>query len=374
MKIRLIIGKFSTYGGAEVVAYRFAKFLYERGLLLEVVCGRKEVDDFPGKVLELGFLKPGRFLKTFSFQKKVMQYLKEKAHDSSIVNFSFSKVLGCHVYRNGGGTHKGFLETSIRAYKGLEKIKKRISRASNPINYYNPFLEEQIFLSTKKIIAVSTKVKDEILRYYGHQLEKKIKVIPNGINKKKFNHEKKNESRTQERMRLNFKENDFVIGFASSNFKLKGLEYLIKALQYLDSQKKLLIAGGRNPEYYLSLARKLKIDSRIKFLGKVSKMENFYSAIDCLAHPSFYDTFGNVIAEALSMHVPVLVSKHTGAKDLVIDGKNGFLIDKINEKRIAQLIEKVSELTPDFSVNQILSDEEVFSHYLAVAEQSLNQG
>ena len=35
MKIRLIIGKFSTYGGAEVIAYRFAQFLNERGIKID---------------------------------------------------------------------------------------------------------------------------------------------------------------------------------------------------------------------------------------------------------------------------------------------------------------------------------------------------
>jgi len=373
MKIRLIIGRFSTYGGAEVIAYRFALFLLRKGLLHEVVCGRNEILNFPDKIKELRIPKAGRFLKTLLFQKKTLQYLNENNHDKNIVNFAFSKVPQCHVYRNGGGTHKGFLELSIKAFNGAEKLKKRITRALNPINYYNPYLEKKIFSSSKKIIAISTKVKEEIIKYYGTELESKISIIPNGIDLIKFNPQKRKELRFKERSKLNFSNNDFIIGFASSNFKLKGLEYIIKALPLLDERIKLVVAGGRNPKHYISIAKKLRVENRIKFLGKVSNIEVFYAVIDCLVHPSFYDTFGNVVAEALSMNIPVIVSKYTGAKDLIVSGKNGFILNEINETQIARLIRKTSKLIPDFSVNQIYSDEEVFSRYLNVAEQSLFQ-
>ena len=373
MKIRLIIRKFTTYGGAESVGYRFAKFLHKEGLLQEVVCGKNEIEDFPGKIVEIGFIKPGRFLKTLSFQLRVKKYIQENRKKGS-VNFTFSKVPECHVYRNGGGTHIGFLTSSIKAYNNLERIKKKISRLINPINYYNPILEERIFNSSNKIIAISTKVKKEIIDYYGQELNKKIHVIPNGIDVEKFNYKLKTELRIKERKKLKFNNNDFILGFASSNFKLKGLEHLIKSLPYLPKYVKLVVAGGRNPEYYLKLAKKLKVNRRILFLGKVKNMVNFYSILDCLVHPSFYDTFGNVITEALSMHVPVIVSQNTGAKDFVIHGKNGFILNGINKEEISFCIKKVMNFNPDFSVNRFLSDEEVFSQYLSVAEQSLSQG
>ena len=372
MKIRLIIGKFTTYGGAEAVAYRFARFLHENGLLEEVVCGKSEIEDFPGKIVEVGFIKPGRFLKTLSFQLRIRRYLKENT-EKKIVNFTFSKVSGCHIYRNGGGTHKGFLASSIKAYRNLRKLKKEISRFLNPINYYNPILEKRIFYSSKKIIAISTKVKEEIIKYYGFELNSKIHIIPNGVDTKRFNHNKKSELRAKEREKLKFNEKEFILGFASSNFRLKGLDYILKALALLPQNVKLAVAGGRNPKQYLKLSKKLGINHRVVFLGKIENMVNFYSAIDCLVHPSFYDTFGNVVTEALSMHIPVIVSQNTGAKDFVVHGKNGFILSKIHEKEIALLIREAMKFKPDFSVNHFLSDEEVFSQYLSVAEQSLSQ-
>jgi UDP-glucose:(heptosyl)LPS alpha-1,3-glucosyltransferase len=55
------------------------------------------------------------------------------------------------------------------------------------------------------------------------------------------------------------------------------------------------------------------------FLGSVwvKDIRDFYLVLDVLVHPSFYDTFGNVVAEILSMGVvSVLTTRRVGAKDL----------------------------------------------------------
>jgi UDP-glucose:(heptosyl)LPS alpha-1,3-glucosyltransferase len=264
------------------------------------------------------------------------------------------------------------MEDSIKAYSGFERLRKSLTRFLNPVNHYNPVLEGRIFSSAKKIIAVSEKVKEEIIRFYGSGLEEKIVVIPNGIDVEKFSPEIKTELRLRERKKLGYGKNDFVLGFASSNFKLKGLPLLVEVLSELPDNFKLLVAGGRNPKKYVTLAQKLGVRERIKFLGKVKEMEKFYSVIDCLVHPSFYDTFGNVVAEALSMRVPVVVSSNTGAKDLVVEGKTGYVID-VDKEGIRRAILKVWKLLPDFSEVKLMNDEEVFNEYVSLAESILEE-
>ena len=370
MKVRVIIGKFSQYGGSEFMALRFSKFLYELGLLKEVLCFRKDVSDFPGAVKKLPVLKPGRFLKTYSFNYSVKKYLKENER-KNVVNFSFNRVEGCHVFRSGGGTHLGFLEKSIDAYKGLDRIKKKFTRFTNPINHYMPLLEKRVFISSKRIIAVSNQVKEEIVKYYGNLVHDKITLIPNSVNTDRFNRIHREKHRDTLRRKLNFSDRDFILGFASSNFKLKGLNYIIESLKFLPENVHLIVAGGRNPQKYLKLAENLKVKERVHFLGKVNKMEDFYSIIDCLVHPSFYDTFGNVVTEALSMHVPVIASNKTGAKDFIVPGKNGFVLKEISSEEIAKSVKKILRLKLDFSVNRFLDDKEMFNLYLQEAENSL---
>jgi len=368
LKFRIIVRRLTSYGGAEFIALRFARFLHSQNLLEEVVCGRNEEGELPFKVREVGFLRPGRFLKTYSFQRRVANYLKGAPKG---VNFAFSKVPDCHVYINGGGVHASFLKSSIKAYSGWRAPLKALSRSLNPVNYLNPLLERKILKTSKKIVAVSSVVKEELLFHYSFlNIEEKIEVVPNPVDVEKFNREKRKELRTFGRELVKARRGEFIVGFASSNFRLKGLHLLIEALVHLPKKVKLAVAGGRNPKEFLKLAQKLGVRERVVFLGKVKGMELFYSGIDLLAHPSYYDTFGNVVAEALSMGVPTICSNKTGAKDFIDEGKNGFILKTFSPKEIAQKIALSMKREWDFKVN-LPCDREVFRRYVEIGEQSL---
>jgi glycosyltransferase involved in cell wall biosynthesis len=58
------------------------------------------------------------------------------------------------------------------------------------------------------------------------------------------------------------------------------------------------------------------------------EMAHNYSAFDCLLAPSTGEGFGIPIIEAQSCEVPVITSDFTAMKDLVIDGKTGYLVHK----------------------------------------------
>ncbi|WP_457679060.1 glycosyltransferase family 4 protein [Thermovibrio sp.] len=371
MKFRVIVRNFQNYGGAEVIALRFADFLYKEGLLKEVLCGRSSLSkSYPVK--EVGYLKPGRFFKTFTFQKRAVKYIKEN-EERGVVNFAFSKVPYCHVFRNGGGTHLGFLKASIEAYKGAEKLLKRVRRRLNPVNYLNPLLEEEIFKTSKAIVAISSIVKDEVLEFYGHlKLEDKIFTVPNPVNKERFSPEVKEKLRERGREFVRAKKGEFVLGFASSNFKLKGLREALFALKYLPERVKLVVAGGRNPKEYLKLAKKLNLKGRVLFLGKVSQMELFYSGIDLFLHPSYYDTFANVVAEALATGTPVICSAKTGAKEFVKEEVSGFVLKEITPEEIGRKVKEALSRKWKFKV-ELPTDEEVFRRYVEIGEQSLSQ-
>ena len=50
------------------------------------------------------------------------------------------------------------------------------------------------------------------------------------------------------------------------------------------------------------------------------------------------ETFGRTIAESLSMNTPVIASNHGGARDIIIDQKNGLLFEPKNKNELAKLI------------------------------------
>jgi glycosyltransferase involved in cell wall biosynthesis len=76
------------------------------------------------------------------------------------------------------------------------------------------------------------------------------------------------------------------------------------------------------------------------FLGWVNRerLDQIYAGLDLFVFPSKFDTFGNVVLEAFSHGMPVLTYNCKGPKDIVEHGRNGYLVDTI-EEMAAQIVD-----------------------------------
>ncbi len=115
---------------------------------------------------------------------------------------------------------------------------------------------------------------------------------------------------------------------------IKGFDWLIKTLDSVSlSNNNFLL----NIYTYTPMER-----SYIKKHGDrydYSQLEKIMDESDILVAPSVcYETFGFTVLEALSYGVPVVVSDSVGARDLVQDKKNGFII---NEKNFEGVLLKI---------------------------------
>ena len=74
---------------------------------------------------------------------------------------------------------------------------------------------------------------------------------------------------------------------------------------------------------------------------KYEELDYIMESVDMLIVPSvWHETFGFTVLEALSYGVPVLVSENVGAKDLIVQGKNG-LIAKMEKYELEASIEEI---------------------------------
>lgn len=91
---------------------------------------------------------------------------------------------------------------------------------------------------------------------------------------------------------------------------------------------KIVIAGTGPAESDL---RKALPDA--KFMGWVNHedLPSVYSAADLLIMPSKFDTFSCVVLESLSCGLPVVAYKTKGPKDIIQDGKCGFIVSNKSE-------------------------------------------
>jgi len=213
-------------------------------------------------------------------------------------------------------------------------------------------LEQYIYQSrhSKHLIAISGQIKREISQCYGRD-EKDITTIYHGINLSEFHPENCKKYRAAIRKRHNIPKDCFVLLFVGE-FRRKGLEYVIRALPYLDKGKKervpnllLLVVGADRTEPYIQLSRALAVDDSLLFIGHTDTINQYYAASDVLVFPTLYEPFGFAITEAMATGMPVITSKSAGAAELIHHGIDGLLLE--NPKRADEIAANIQLLLDD---------------------------
>ncbi|NJP09713.1 MAG: glycosyltransferase family 4 protein [Leptolyngbyaceae cyanobacterium RU_5_1] len=119
---------------------------------------------------------------------------------------------------------------------------------------------------------------------------------------------------------------------------LKGIPYLLQALQSLDPQiAELTIAG----ECQLQAEKLAPFQDRASFLGAVphTQIPQIYHDADVLVFPTISDGFGAVLLEAMATGLPVIATDRCA--DLVEDGVNGRRIPIREPEAIAEAIRQL---------------------------------
>ena len=154
---------------------------------------------------------------------------------------------------------------------------------------------------------------------------KDIRVIYNGINEKIFVNTDKNEARKILNLPLDKK---ILMFSASGSIKnpQKGGKYLYEAYNRLKNNAELLflnIGGGNS-----SKLTKNWID--VPYINDEKTMALYYSASDLFVYPSMAETFGLVVAEAMSCGTPVVAFNNTAIPEIIEHMKTGYLAENKN--------------------------------------------
>ena len=339
MKVALIHKTFSSYGGTERYITNLSKALLKAGHEVHVFANRWANADGI-QFHKVPILKIGKSARIFSFAWFTRDIAENAGFD--IVQ-GFGKTVRQDIFRAGGGTHRAWMKESLLAGRSsfLRNL-KYVGRVLSPAQWLTIFIEAQTFRkgNYKKVIAVSERVKKQIMDYY-HVPPEDIAVIHNGVDLSLFNTTGRRAAREVIRKRFGIDDKDILLVFASTNFHLKGLFSLIKGVKRADNPHlKLLVIGGDDRMPYERLASRLGIAERVIFAGKGKNMKEFYQAGDIFAYPTLYDPFANVCLEAMSCALPVITSRVNGVSDIIRDGFNGLLLDDPTDD--VQIAEKIT--------------------------------
>lgn len=109
----------------------------------------------------------------------------------------------------------------------------------------------------------------------------------------------------------------------------KGLDRLIRAWKHVAGLP--LLIGGNDDEGLVpsltELAHREGVADRVHFLGPVGDRDKWalYANAEMLILPSYSENFGNVVAEAMAMGCPVIVTRAVGIASLVEQANAGLV-------------------------------------------------
>jgi UDP-glucose:(heptosyl)LPS alpha-1,3-glucosyltransferase len=183
-------------------------------------------------------------------------------------------------------------------------------------------------MRTENIVAVSEAVRNDIKKQYGRNA--KVLTVSPGVDADHFNPAWVEENRKRVRKELEL-ENKQVILFVGSEFRRKGLDHVIAALQ--DDMRLLVVGHGGELARYKKMAQKQGVAQKVRFVGHSTEVREYYAAADLVVLPSRSEAFGMSILEGMACGVPVLTTTNTGVAGIIEPEKNGYLVQSGKELR-----------------------------------------
>ena len=193
-----------------------------------------------------------------------------------------------------------------------------------------------IGLSWKMALKRSTRVTvissylQKLVRDYGYK--GKIDLIPNGVNFDLFSSIPK-------------KEHDGFCIITTSRLVYKNaIDEIIKSLQYLSEDVKLLVLGTGFLEKKLKkLAEEMNVSNRVEFLGHIKHKDlpRYFSISDVFVRPSRSEGMGISFLEAMAAGIPVIATNVGGISDFLYDMETGLVCNVDDPESISDNIKKL---------------------------------
>jgi glycosyltransferase involved in cell wall biosynthesis len=202
-------------------------------------------------------------------------------------------------------------------------------------------LERRIYTDRKVSLAAVSRRTATLLNDYFHRQD--VRIIPNGVDTAQFSPSARLVLRAEARQRRKIQETDFMLLLIGNDWRVKGLETVLRAVSALrELPIHIIAAGDDSPDSFREAAKSLGISERCRFEPSREDVLDFYAAADLYASPSREDSFGLPVAEAMACGLPVITSSHAGVANLIRDGMDGFVLPQVDDYRgLAQLLQRL---------------------------------
>jgi len=321
-------------GGIETFVYELSKELAGRGHDVTVITGNK----IPGRKVKLASYSVKDVIKIHRFNfKKVSRYNTSIDALKFIMGSEFD-ILHIHGI--------GFFSDAIPLIKASGYRKVVLSTHGGIFHTKTMLTIKNIYFKTMAriagkfadaIIAVSRQDKKFMETVSDKE---KIFLIGNGIEWKRLSRIKNSgDGRTL-----------VYFGRLASSKRIDNLLRVVKSVQSKMKNVRIYVAGADWGEMnkLKKLATELGIKRNVTFTGEVSnnRLYNILSKSDAFLLASEYEGFGISVVEAMAAGLPVVVNNIETMKEIVTNGKNGYLVNYERPAAVAHVIVKLMKNKP----------------------------
>ena len=205
-------------------------------------------------------------------------------------------------------------------------------------------LETYVFRRSQGVTTICEGLRRDIITR-GIPAEK-VEVIPNAVDIQRFQAADEPDPQLRTELGLNGKR---VLGFIGSFYAYEGLPLLIESLPLMLRKNPdivlLLVGGGPQEGSLRELAKRLQLDGRIIFVGRVphEQVKRYYDQVDILIYPRYSIRLTELVTplkplEAMAQGRLVVASDVGGHKELIDDRKTGWLFKAGDANELARTV------------------------------------
>lgn len=180
----------------------------------------------------------------------------------------------------------------------------------------------------RRVVVLTPAEAQTLVDSYGN-VAAPVAVISNGVDLDAFRPPTDGERRAA-RAQFQLDDEDRVAVFIGHEFERKGLPLTIEALVHAPTVLLLVVGGIRSMvDAARAHAERVGVSDRVLFLGEQQHgIHHLLAAADMLVMPSVYESSGLVFLEALASGLPVVATRVGVAPEVIVEGVNGYLVDR----------------------------------------------
>ncbi|AZN43302.1 glycosyltransferase [Paenibacillus albus] len=248
---------------------------------------------------------------------------------------------------------------------------------------------------TDRLCELTTNVSHDAVESYIRKKvspRHKIRMMPNGVNLQKYANDKGKGQLTRNELGIG---NTFAWLAVGRFTEAKDYPTLLRAWEIvLRSHEGVLLLAGDGPDHgaIRELAKELKIEEHVRFLGVRKDIPQLMNAANAYVMSSLWEGMPMVLLEASASELPIVATDVGGNREVVRDGVSGYLSESANFRKLAEQMLRMMELGAEeresmgrnsreyvmrnYEMEAVISRwEDIYSEYnRTIAQATISQG